>query len=98
MRMGKITYLPMTIVFEALVEKFFQYLFRAGIFLDLAVQVETYHVTGTKSSSKSESFVEAFLLGIGEVLLGHMDPEMHCGICVVLLIVLYGTMSRCSPS
>lgn len=96
--MGKITYLPMPIEFEALVEEFFQYLFRAGIFLDLAVQVETDHVTSTKRSSKFESFVEAFLLSIGEVLLGHMDSKMHCGICVVLLIVLYKTMSRCPPS
>lgn len=94
--MTKITYLPMAIKFEAFVEEFFQYLLRAGVLLDFTVQVETDHVTGTKRSSKFKSFVEAFLLSIGEVLLSHMDSEMHYGICVVLFIVLYEIMSRCS--
>jgi hypothetical protein len=82
------TYLPETVELQSLVVEINQDLLRRGILPDLAIQVETDHITSRHVRSHLESFLESFLLSSSEVGFSHVNSEENGSIGMVLLVVL----------
>ena len=63
--------------------------FRGVIFLDLALEVKTYHVAGVELRSELEEFKEALSLCLLQILGAHTDDKVNVKVVVVLFVVLH---------